>query len=1069
VVRYSAICISAVLIVLVAGLTPVYGQASATILGTITDPSGAVVSNTKVTAKSIDTGQERVSNSSSGGLYHFEGLPPGTYRVTAQAAGFATSQVERVLLEVGDQRDINFALQIAKQAGEVVVTAEAPLIESTRTDISSVISSAQVENLPTTTSFNGVGGVSNDYQGLATLAPGVKYDFSGNSSDLIGPGSVNNRGVMVNIDGGNISDQIGSARDALGASIDEVQEFQVLTNSYNAEYGQAGGVILNVITKSGTNEFHGDGHIYFRGRNLEASNFFYNLTDEAKYRRAPFYKREGGFTFGAPIKKDKTFFFGSYEITHQGAPATLSPPTGIVTISQPTDELLYSVRLDHQISSNNRIFARYNAQRDLQDNLIVQVPNFASPGSLVSSVVHDDTLNITDTWTSGTIVNEGRFFIHRYLSGTPDKSSLPAELGPNFYLGAAFCCPQGALQHRYQYMDNLSIVKGAHTFKAGFNISYFPYQSLFQQYHFGEYTGFGAYPNIGTPTALTVALGPGAVKAADKILGFYIQDTWKIRPNLTLNYGLRYDVELGAFDGGTVAKSGGGCYQGNGIVPACSSDYNNFQPRIGFAWSPKPAGGFLGWIFGTNGQSVVRASFAEVTELAYLNIVLDSLNFDGVNLLTGTITDPSVLKYFPNLPPTSVLQPFLPQGFYGRVRPIAPNLKNPEVRNAAFSISRQLGRDFALEVGFLGVYGFGLFGESDVNYPAVIQDPAHPGYYYFGNRPNPAFLAIRTNENSRTSSYNSGYVRLDKRFSSHYRFQGSYTYSKQLATSEDFYGTSEPGNPFDIRADRGPTQNDLRHQFSGSVIYDSGKLVQNSVAKHLVNDLTISVISQAQSGRPYPISTGDAPFGSSFFPGIGAETQQRPSIDATGNIVTTNIGSTSGTNLLISQAGHAACPACPQTTFLAPVGANSSGPIDSLTGDPVDFQFLNGNLSRNAAKGSPYVRFDLSLIKAIKIREKYKIELKADAFNVLNHTNFLLYNNLDTTNNLPISTNPNCTSCLNAVTGFLVGSGGQILNIHMLQHGRVSPNLQSPIFGGIGDPATADIPRQIQLALRFRF
>lgn len=1047
----------------------VFGQATATITGTITDPSGAVVGGAKVSAKNPDTGLERSGVTGPAGLYRFDNLPPGTYNVTVEMARFARAEVTNVYLNVGDQRDVNVGLSIAKQEGQVVVTAQTALLESTRTDVSSVINNSQVASLPTTTSFNRVGGVSNDYLSLATLAPGVKYDFSGSSSDLIGPGATNNRGVLVNIDGGNISDQVASSRDALGASIDEVQEFQVLTNNYNAEYGQAGGVILNVITKSGSNQFHGDSHIYFRGRNLEASNFFYNLSPDASYRRAPFYKREGGFTFGGPVIKDKTFFFGSYELTHLGTPATLSPPGGIVTINQPANELLWSVRLDHQVSSNSRIFARFNVQRDLQDNLI-QVPNFASPDSLTSSVAHDHTLNVTDTWSRANTVNEARFFWHRFLSLVAPKSSLPGELGPNFYRGAAFCCPQGGLQNRYQFVDNFSFVAGNHTIKTGFNISHFPYQPVFQQFSFGEYAGFpGPAPNQGLPTRLTVALGSGVVDAADSIYGFYVQDSWKIRPNLTMNYGLRYDVEDGAFHGGTVPKPGGGCYQANGIVSACSSDKNNLQPRIGLAYSPRLNGGFFRWLLGAQNQSVIRASFAEITQLAYLNIVLDSLIFDGRTLLTQTLTDPSVLAYYPKLPPQSVLQQFVPQGSYGRVRPIADDLKNPETRSFGFSISRQLGRNLALELGFIGVYGFGLFGENDTNYPAVIADPAHPGFFYYGDRPDPRFLAIRTTQNTRTSSYNGGYIRLDKRFSTHYRFQGNYTYSKQLATAEDFYGTSEPGNPFNISQDRAPTLNDARHQMSMSLIADSGKMVRNKVASQFLNDISLGIIGQAQSGRPYPISTGDAGYDSAIFPGIGAETQQRPNVLPDGTISVTNIGSASGTNLLISQAGHAKCPACPQTTFLAPAGASPHGSIDSLTGDVVDFRYINGDLARNMGIGDAYYRFDISLVKSFHIREKLTMELKVDVFNILNHTNFLLFNNLDTTNALPVSTNPNCHSCLNAITGQFIGSGGQILRIQDLRHGRVSKDLQNPVFGGLGDPLIADIPRQIQLALRLRF
>ena len=163
--------------------------------------------------------------------------------------------------------------------------------------------------------------MSNDFEGLAVSVPGVRYDYTSDSSDLVGPGNVNDRGMTVNVDGGNIWDeaQILVARDALGASVEEVKEFQVLTNNYNAEYGQAGSIILNVITKSGTNDFHGDLHAYFRGRNFGASSFFYNLSDPTS--RAPFFKHEYGFTAGGPFVKNRLFWFTSLEDTAQGAPS----------------------------------------------------------------------------------------------------------------------------------------------------------------------------------------------------------------------------------------------------------------------------------------------------------------------------------------------------------------------------------------------------------------------------------------------------------------------------------------------------------------------------------------------------------------------------------------------------------------------------------------------------------------------------------------------------------------------------------------------------------------------------
>src|SRR5205807_135484 len=234
----------------------------------------------------------------------------------------------------------------------------------------------------------------NDYAQLALTAPGVKQDTSSLTTDLIGPGSINNRGNLFNVDGANITDPLVSGRDGLGASVDEVQEFQVLTNNYNAEYGQAGGLVINVVTKSGSNHIHGDGYMYFRGRNLQASNPFYNLglvqagvpVDGAP--RAPFHRQEEGFTLGGPFIKDRLFWFTSYELSRQSLPLILTPPSGNITVQQPVNNLLYSGKMDYKISQKNNLSARYNVDRILTDNLIVQTSQSITPDDLTTQTIH---------------------------------------------------------------------------------------------------------------------------------------------------------------------------------------------------------------------------------------------------------------------------------------------------------------------------------------------------------------------------------------------------------------------------------------------------------------------------------------------------------------------------------------------------------------------------------------------------------------------------------------------------------------------------------------------------------
>jgi hypothetical protein len=731
--------------------------------------------------------------------------------------------------------------------------------------------------------------------------------------------------------------------------------------------------------------------------------------------------------------------------------------------------------------------------------VIVQTGSNVTPDDLTSSTINNASLNVgLVSSITPDLTNEGRFVFYRFVTATSDNTNAPGIIfADGTTQGADFCCPQGGLQKRYQYIDNLTWTHGKHTWKTGFNISYYPWNSLFPQFHFGQYLASGNTLTPGAAKSFTFAVGPGEVTSKDNIYGFYVQDTWKLSHKLTMNYGLRYDLEAGAFKGGKIPGSGGTCLQGNGLISACGSDKNNWQPRLGFTYAP--------W-----DKTLFRLSFAETTMLAFNNVVLDSLNFDGTTLKTITTTSPAVLTQFPNAPSAASLTAVTPPlGVppFGRVRPISTNLKNPEMRSVVFGVEHQFTKTLKGGVQYIGQFGFGLFGERDLNAPPVVADPANAGFFYFGPRPNANFTSIRTNENSRTSHYNGMLVSVNKTMSQHVQFNASYTWSHSLTSGEDFFGLSEPGDYVHIRPELGPAFNDIRHAANMGVVLDSGKMTGNRFVGFVANNLGLSWVGQIQSGRPYPVSTGSAGFGNGRFFGAGSETQQRPDQLADGSLSVAGLASAFGNNGLFGPGAVAACnasgffsaaqcasllntrlvpgsaqcntPGTTVTTF----GASCLGAADAISGDVVEFRKVNGNVGRDAGRGSPFVRFDASLHKAYSIpgRENIKVEVRFDAFNILNHSNWQSYNTNDVLTALPLSLDPNtgailptlfnCTGCQRP-NGTFIGNRGQVLHLSDLQHGQISSNLSATgktAFNFFGDPGADDSPRKLQLSFHVRF
>jgi hypothetical protein len=303
------------------------------------------------------------------------------------------------------------------------------------------------------------------------------------------------------------------------------------------------------------------------------------------------------------------------------------------------------------------------------------------------------------------------------------------------------------------------------------------------------------------------------------------------------------------------------------------------------------------------------------------------------------------------------------------------------------------------------------------------------------------------------------------------QFVASYTWSHAITSGEDFFGLSEPADFVNIKPERGPAFNDIRHAANMGVVLDSGHMTTNRYAGFFANNLGLSWVGQLQSGRPYPISTGSAGFANGRFFGAGSETQQRPNVLPDGTLSVAGLASAFGDNAAptaIPVPGAAQClvPGTSVTTF----GASCLGAIDPVSGNVIDFQQVSGNLGRDAGRGSPFVKFDGSLHKSFGMPryENIKLELRFDAFNVFNHTNWTSFNSNDVLTILPLSASASCTLCQRP-NGTFAGASGQTLHLSDLQHGKISSNLLNPTFGILGDPGNADVPRLLQLSFHVRF
>src|SRR5713226_1455726 len=834
-------------VVLVLAMPACFGQASAIngqIEGTVTDASGAVVPGATVLIENVNTGFRRELKTDSSGFFRFTVLPLGTYDLKVATSGFSGETRKGIVIDAGSTATVDMALRVGGTAEVVEVSGAAPVVEPGRTDLGSMLGTNSIENLPLLSR--------NPYnfillQPNASARPNTEFGV---------PRKINANGftdrINFELDGSNNTQSDRAGIRLLPISDTFIAEVQQVNNGFAPEFGNTSGTVFNAITKSGTNELHGEA-AYILGRpSLNAKPAFAPLAPKPDRSLDSYIADAGG-----RIIKDKLFWFGAFEHVSRSLPNAVSVnPATLTSIGLPTDlsnpipfsqsVYFYMGKADWQINQNNRISGRFNCFRNESpfnngggQTLITQTYLFKDRAP-VGAVQLISAL-------SPNMVNEFRFAIpKRYqrqvaFAGTGPQPAITisgvANFGGSDQTGVAFT------EKTPQWSDNLSYTRGTHTYKFGVDIRYIldnQTQQQFAKYTFGSIDNYLAAKNGTNPKSYSTfqqTFGNPAVIYSSLFTGLYVQDNWKFRPNLTLTYGVRYDIyKIPDAD----TKS---------LFPASqkfSVDKNNFAPRIGIAYS-----------LGKDQKTVLRANYGIFYDAPQTNVYFNALLNNGApqvfNLSTNNASAfapafPTVLSALPtgfNLPTQDVFT-------------VSPNFRTLYTSNANFQISRELASNMLLSVGYLFTKGTHLPVYRNIN--AVPT-----GNFLADGRPilktggiYTQFNNIFAAESVGISNFNGLNVTLNRRFANGYEFFLTYTWSHALddAPERNVLDSSNlmPEDPTNRSRDYGNSFSDRRHAFSGTGVLHPHFDISGPL-KYVANNNQLTFILQATSGDIFNIGS----------------------------------------------------------------------------------------------------------------------------------------------------------------------------------------------------------------------
>jgi Carboxypeptidase regulatory-like domain/TonB dependent receptor len=1063
--KKAILVLGAVVCVCVLALSAFSQVNTGTISGVVQDSSGASIAGAMVTIKNVDTGATRVLTSDVAGRYVAPVLPVGNYDVQAQQPGFQTEVRNGITLTVGREEVINLTLRVGQTAEEVTVTAEAPVIETTTAAMSSLVDQRTIRDLP----LNG-----RSYDQLALLQPGVVTVGAGQASAAFDFGTgtrfnVNGSRAYANtflLDGTDIADHAnGTPGGAAGTNlgVDGVQEFKINTSVSPAEYGRSSGGVISAVTRSGTNNLHGSAFEFIRNNAFDSLGYFDQTAHGGNDTIAPYRRNQFGGSLGGPIKKDKTFFFGTYEGLRQGNgtnisaevptaqtlqgilpakvvqdscaatktqsfcnPATGTPltticPTGAATCTlgvnpavkpflnlfqapspgptadlgdgtgfyiaaptQVTSENYFMTRLDHQITENMRIFARYSFDKDRN-----VLPNFQ--GSAIADehdVAHRDysTIQVNNTLRP-TLLNSFRFAFNRTfqnfddilstdLSGLPNGGSFVTgeQFGtisfgsqglsqqPLNFLGVDNGAPREYWYNNYQWGDDLTWVRGAHALKFGVNIERIQDNEITSSNSRGDYT-FLDVPGflVGTPIRFD-APPPGADAyrgLRETMFGVYAQDDFKVTQRLTLNLGLRWEAITNPRDAN--GKMANLLHLTDSAPTVLTDSYfsvakKEFQPRVGFAWQ-----------LNGSGTSVLRAGFGIFNDhiLPYSYVALASGTppfFTTLSDLTNPIFPVDTnLTAGPSPPPQFNVFP--------------ATLKEPSKTQYTLSLQQQVMKNTVLEVAYIGSESHHLQRNGELNPAAPLSPGVFPTKFKQSNRINPLFASLTASEFDGNADYNALQVIVRRRSVSGLQYQIFYTYSHSIDTKSTIAGgesRQEPNTVLDFLnpgRDRGRSSFDARHNVVPTITYPFPFKFQNRALSAIAGGWVVNGIGTFRTGEPFTGRVGSnlsangdrwAPDRPNLNPGFSNDPTRGVSAGCT-------IGKT------VIAAG-------------APLGT------PDLWYDPCAFSKpaagTYGNLGRNTLTGPPLYNVDFSADKGFKITEAMNLQFRAEIFNLLDEAHF---------------------------------------------------------------------------------